>query len=200
MFDCILAPDQPEEDDAPPETFFDDLSFSGLVFPLNKTTSQKWFSHSIRFRENVAVAHVYDLGIDQGSTAVVVRAYRDKGLFKFIPGRRYRLSHRLVDFNTSKVLNTLVEIDLGCAIGEDSPAFMNLLCKPDAGLYPVQKRDPSLKREQDIHRQYRELQGLGVESAGALVLKASQRKATRRILTSDLAVIWGPPGKFLVAH
>jgi hypothetical protein len=39
------------------------------------------------------------------------------------------------------------------------------------------------------------LKSLGNDIAGSLVLKASQHKATQRILGNRLSVIWGPPGR-----
>ena len=196
MFDYILAPEISQEDEVPVETLFDDLLFSGLVFPLNKATHQKWISQRMEVRANIAVVNVSELGIVNGSTSVLLRVYHDMELFKFSPGRRYRLSPRLVDFNTSKVLNTLAEVDLDCLTSDDPPAFMSLVSNFDSQIYPEGVRGAHLRQEQLLHGKYRELRDLGVASAGALMLKSSQRKASRRILTSNLAVIWGPPGKW----
>ena len=196
MFDYILVPLNDQGDDLPAEGYFDDLLFSGLVFPLSSSTHQKWDSQNTYSRTNIAVANVSDLGIVRGSTSVLLRLYYTKLLFKLTPGQRYRLSPRLVDFNTSKVLHTLVEIDLDCMYADDTPSFLQLLKGPDSTLFSTQVCHLNLKQEQAIHRQYKELRNLGIDSAGALMLKNSQRKATRRILISNLAVIWGPPGKW----
>lgn len=195
MFDYILTPDCDGSDELPVEMYFDDLLFNGLVFPLNKTARQKWDSQSAVVRTNVAAANVSDLGVVQNQTTATLQIYCSSGLFKFIPGKQYRLSPRLVDFNTSKVLQTLVEADLDCLDADDPPAFMRLVTGTNIESSDNRHSELRLMQEQAIHRQFKELKNLGNEAAGALLLKPSQRKAARRIISSNLAVIWGPPGE-----
>lgn len=55
-----------------------------------------------------------------------------------------------------------------------------------------------LEKEKVIHTALHELHGLNVDAASNLMLKPSQRRALKRVLTHRLAIIWGPPGKRLV--
>jgi hypothetical protein len=119
-------------------------------------------------------------------------------------GAVYRLSPRLIDFNTTKILSALFEIDLRWAsnqelyvdeanLGHHNVPFLQIIIDPNTlGRIPLAKE--YIKTEGEIQKLFRDLKGLGNDVAGSLVLKASQHKAAQRILANRLSVIWGPPG------
>ncbi|TDL18051.1 P-loop containing nucleoside triphosphate hydrolase protein [Rickenella mellea] len=205
FFDFILTEDKvlPAAENqfgVPVESLFDDLSVANLVFPLNKYTMSKWTSQATAVQNELFVTDIQDLIIQGNHTKVTLRTW---GSFELRLGRgkRYRLSPRLVDFNIGKVLNTLVELDLQVPSDpspSELPPFLQLFSDPHGFAQQSHKDDNTvseyLKAEALIHRSLRELWSLGSTEAGSLTLKQSQRRATRRILSSRLTVIWGPPG------
>jgi hypothetical protein len=118
------------------------------------------------------------------------------------------LSSRLVDFNTTKILSALFELDLcwSSQIEElyydeeqtdhHNVPFLQLILDPSSfgGMHMGKEY---LKTENRIQKLFRDLKDLNNETAGSLVLKASQHKATQRILSNRLSVIWGPPGAYI---
>ncbi|PPQ77251.1 hypothetical protein CVT26_005990, partial [Gymnopilus dilepis] len=71
--------------------------------------------------------------------------------------------------------------------------FLQLITDPNSlGRLPSAAK--YVKTENEIQKLFRELQDLGNIPAASLVLKLSQHKATQRILSNRLSVIWGPPG------
>ncbi|EIN06560.1 hypothetical protein PUNSTDRAFT_24760, partial [Punctularia strigosozonata HHB-11173 SS5] len=210
FFDFLLAPDDDSEgsdSDIPPEALFDDLPVMGMVFPLNRWTRPRWDMQPARVRRSLLVADVRDITIDADGmhTRVTLCTWGERAAQPGV-GRRYRLSPRLVDFNLTKALSTLLELDMRCAgeggdddEGDGVPPFVQLISDPRALALeqaPEGARLGSrfLRREHAIQRTFRERADLGTEEARTLLLKASQRQATRRILSSRLAVVWGPPG------
>lgn len=187
----------------PIEALFDDLAVSGYVFPLNRSTKQYWETQPSIVQEELALADTKGIKAIGREIIVTLRIW---GTWKvrFEPGAQYRLSPRFVDFNTTKALSSLFEIDLQYETDaiQDSAGtkdlaqvpYLQLILEPQMfGHAPMSER--SLKIEGDIQKLFRDLSGLGNESAGALVLKPSQHKAARRILANRLSVIWGPPGE-----
>jgi hypothetical protein len=214
FFDYILVMEDDENDQSdkpkvashlPLEALFDDLCVSGLVFPLNRYTFSKWdHGQATEVKDNnLWVADVRDVKIRDGKTHVVMWTWSGNGAQKaLLEGRTYRLSPRLVDFNTTKVLSTLVELDLQMnlevtPITDNLPLFAELISNPKSfgGYWPVVKSSGPLHisvvldAEASLHHLYTELRNLGNESAGALVLKSSQRRAARRILSERLTVM-----------
>lgn len=205
MYDKIIVLDEADDlsSDIPVEVLFDDLAVSGLVFPLSKHTMAKWSSQPAIVQNGLSVADIRDLVIEGHRTRVVIQAWSGRGT-RFIKGRNYRLSPRLVDFNTSKTLAALLEMDLRC----DADAEEGSTASPPHYNLPLLQMiiDPStfgknamaaayLKTGNEIQKLFRELKGLDSEAARSLVLKPSQHRAAQRILTNRLSVIWGPPGK-----
>lgn len=211
MYDYIIVLDEADDasNDIPIEALFDDLAVSGLVFPLNKYTRGKWTAQHPIVQHKLFVADLRDMAIDGNRTTVVIRAWGGKGV-KFYQGRSYRLSPRLVDFNTSKILAVLLEMDLRCisqvgdeddlavAMHHDLPLLQMILDPGSFGRSPM--ADKYLTTENVIQKLFRDLKDLGVEAATSLVLKSSQHRAAQRILSNRLSVIWGPPGKSLTAQ
>ncbi|KAF8070719.1 hypothetical protein FPV67DRAFT_1624405 [Lyophyllum atratum] len=204
-YDKIIALDEPDDpgNDIPVEALFDDLAVSGLFFPLNKYTRAKWTSQHPTVQKELLIANLRGMAIDGNRTKVFIQAWGGMGV-KFIKGRNYRLSPRLVDFNTSKALAVLLEIDLRCAL--DPSQDREYGTEAHAGLPLLQMIiDPRtfgrnamakkyLKTENVIQKLFRDLKDLGSEAAGSLILKSSQHLAAQRILSNRLSVIWGPPG------
>ncbi|KAF8963694.1 hypothetical protein BDZ97DRAFT_1819948, partial [Flammula alnicola] len=211
FYDKLLVLDTPdlssnEEscENLPVEALFDDLGVSGLVFPLNRYTKASWGQQDPRVQRELVVADVRNVYTDQEKRGTMV-ALRTWGNWQVLlkAGAVYRLSSRLVDFNTTKILSALFEIDLRWSSeadmyedednGPHDVPFLQLIINPTSfGKIPSAKK--YVKAENDIQKLFRDLKGLGNNVAGSLVLKASQHRATQRILSNRLSVIWGPPG------
>lgn len=190
------------------EALFDDLGVSGLVFPLNRYTKINWERQDPRVQNELLVADVRNVYPEQNRQhTMVALSTWGTAQIKLEPGTVCRLSPRLIDFNTTKVLSSLFEIDLAWGSEEEYYdqddsydqhryiPFLQLIMEPNSlGKIPTAKQ--FIKTENDIQRLFRDLRGLGNDVAGTLVLKASQHKAAQRILTNQLSVIWGPPGMF----
>ncbi|RDB25120.1 hypothetical protein Hypma_007621 [Hypsizygus marmoreus] len=201
MFDKIIVLDEADGpgSDVPQEALFDDLAVSGLVFPLNRYTRAKWASQHPTVQSELLVADLRDILVDGNRTKVVIQAWGSS--FNFKQGRNYRLSPRLVDFNTSKILAALLEMDLRCVSDEedtlavahhDLPLLQMILDPAAFGKNTL--ADEFTRTEKVIQKMFRDLKDLGSEAAGSLILKSSQHRATQRILSNRLSVIWGPPG------
>ncbi|KDR75650.1 hypothetical protein GALMADRAFT_248246 [Galerina marginata CBS 339.88] len=217
FYDKLLVLDTPDLlrgedgfDNLPVEALFDDLGVSGFVFPLNRYTKASWAQQDPRVQRELFVADVRNVYLDQDRrhTMVALRTW-GTGQLMFKRGLVYRLSPRYVDFNTTKVLSALFEIDLcwgaenelfgpdddeeGELYAHHYVPFLQLIIEPHSlGTIPAAKM--YIKTENTIQRLFRHLKDLGNVTAGSLVLKASQHKATQRILLNRLSVIWGPPG------
>ena len=209
FFDYLLAEDCDDTNtgnnlnqfSVPVEALFDDLGVSGLMFPLNKYTKSKWNEQHPIVQDKLLVADLRDIVIQGHKTVVTLQTWGSFNL-KLMQGRRYRLSPRLVDFNLAKILSTLLELDL--RLDSDITAvpklpFLQLITKPRSLAFDGESTSnmskTALETETSIQSLFRELHNLGSDAAGALILKSSQRRAARRILSQRLTVIWGPPGK-----
>jgi len=208
FYDKLLVEDTGDTseggDNLPVEVLFDDLGVSGLLFPLNRYTKSYWEKQDSRMQQEILVADVRNVCMDRNRQHTMV-SLRTWGRLTLKEGSVYRLSPRLVDFNTTKVLSALFEIDLTWESekeyygdeGEEAHygvPFLQLIIEPTSfGTISAAKQ--FAKTENDIQKLFRDLKNLGNETAGSLVLKASQHKATLRILSNRLSVIWGPPGK-----
>ncbi|KAG6813299.1 hypothetical protein H0H92_012454 [Tricholoma furcatifolium] len=202
MYDKIIVPDEDSDplagDEVPVEALFDDLAVSGLVFPLNKNTRSKWSAMHPAVQNKLLVANLLNIVVDGDNTNIVLHAWGSQGV-KFIPGCKYRISPRLVDFNTSKAMSALLETDLRWASAPSNNSdhrdipFLQMILNPSSFGRNYQG-DELVKTESTIQKMFRELNDLGVEGAGALILKSSQHRAAQRILSNRLCVIWGPPG------
>uniref|UniRef100_A0A8H7Y8C3 Uncharacterized protein n=1 Tax=Psilocybe cubensis TaxID=181762 RepID=A0A8H7Y8C3_PSICU len=210
FYDKLLVLDTPGvsgmEDSVPVEALFDDLGVSGLVFPLNRYTRASWYQQHGRVQNELLLADVRNVYADRDRphTLVSLRTW-GTATMKFEKGAIYRLSPRLIDFNTAKVLSSLFEIDLHWGSEEefyeddnshphrDIP-FLQLIVEPTS-LGKVAVARHYVKIEREIQKLFRDLKDLGNSVAGTLVLKASQHTATQRILSNRLSVIWGPPGE-----
>ncbi|KIM40310.1 hypothetical protein M413DRAFT_73796 [Hebeloma cylindrosporum] len=207
FYDKLLVLDTDNEDvpdNLPVEALFDDLSVSGLVFPLNRYTRVYWERQHPRVQQELVVANVNNVCTDSSRrhTMVTLRTWGNWQPF-LKEGAMYRLSPRLFDFNTTKILSALFEIDLLWASnyeasnGHRDVPFLQIIIDPHTlGGMPCAKK--YIKTEGEIQKLFRNLKSLGNDVAGSLVLKASQHKATQRILSNRLSVIWGPPGMIIL--
>jgi hypothetical protein len=215
FYDKLLVVDTPNslsdedwEDRLPVEALFDDLGVSGLVFPLNRFTKANWTRQDPRIQREIWVADVRNVYTERRHTMVSLRTWGTCEA-SFIPGTIYRLSPRLVDFNTTKILSALFELDLKWESATDELSAQEQECYPHAFIPFMQlvldptsfgqtpDADHYVKTEKEIQSLFRRLRELGNGKAGSLVLKASQHHATQRIMGNRLSVIWGPPGKLL---
>jgi hypothetical protein len=202
FYEYLLVEDDDDVNEIPVEALFDDLSVSGLVFPLSNHMRSRWHAQHPTVQRKLLLADLRDIVIDGRLSRVTLRTWGNSDM-KLVPGRRYRLSRRLVDFNITKVLSTLVELDFRCGPAgeggvEDAP-FLQLVSDPRSFARNRQESggvsSVFLKTERNIQKLFQELSSLGNNQAKALLPKASQRRATQRILTHRLSVIWGPPGE-----
>ncbi|KAJ7188762.1 hypothetical protein C8R46DRAFT_1055706 [Mycena filopes] len=197
FYDYILTQDETGFDDIPVEALFDDLSVAGLVFPLNRNTKAKWDTQSPIVRQKLLVAYLRDIAVDGQRTKVTLQTWGEWGV-RFAAGLHYRLSPRLVDFNTTKVLSTLLELDIAATTRQDEEVpFLQLILDPKSfGDDPefIETGKEFVKVENNIQSMFRQLKTLSAGAAEALVLKPSQHRAVQRILSSRLSVLWGPPG------
>ena len=182
---------------------------SNLVFPLNRSTKPNWLKQSPRVQQEVLLADVRNISTDKNGyeTLVVLRTWGTSDM-KLEEGAIYRLSSRLVDFNTMKILSALFELDLCWSsqtedlyYDEEQTAhhdvpFLQLILDPNS-LGSIHTAKEYVKIEKGIQKLFRDLKDLNNKTAGSLVLKASQHRATQRILSNRLSVIWGPPGAFV---
>lgn len=199
FFGYLLTEDDDANLDLPVEALFDDLAVFNTLFTLNNFTRNKWALQPERVRKELFVADVYDIVIRDFQTFVVLRTYGSADL-RLKKRTIYRLSPRLVDFNITKVLSTLVDIDFqvpsypGYMI---LPSFVQLFSDPTAfaklASDPFSVVQESIEYEKVIHKRIYELSELA-PSAKILLLQPSQRQAFKRILKYRLSIIWGPPG------
>ncbi|TFK23145.1 hypothetical protein FA15DRAFT_670751 [Coprinopsis marcescibilis] len=202
FFDKLLVEDVLSDTEAPVESLFDDLSISGLVIPLNRWTKSAWDAQHPRVQEHIRLADIHNVFASAGGQTVVVRTWGATHQ-QLIPGQRYRLSPRLVDFNTTKILSSLFEMDWLWCESEDEACenpdkdhrmvpFLQLIMDPQS-FGKTSEADDSMKKDSALHRMFKELGSLN-DKAKPLQLKPSQQRAMHRILSNRLTVIWGPPG------
>ncbi|KAF7351035.1 AAA-12 domain-containing protein [Mycena sanguinolenta] len=199
FYDYIMTEDDTGADDIPVEALFDDLSVAGLIFPLNRNTKARWDNQNAVVRQKLLVADLRDIAVDGQRTKVMVQTWGGWGV-KLVAGHHYGLSPRLIDFNTTKVLSTLLELDIAATTGLDAEVpFVQLILNPRSfGDDPefVEMCKDFVQVEGGIQRMFRQLKDLGAGegAARALVLMPSQQRAVQRILSNRLSVLWGPPG------
>ncbi|KAF7288721.1 AAA-12 domain-containing protein [Mycena chlorophos] len=202
LYGYLLTEDDLDPTSIPPEALFDDLPLSGCLFPLlhRTTKSQRWDTQNPVVVDKLCIADVRDVALEGNRTKVELQIWgRINAVLR--PGCHYRLSPRLVDFNTSKVLSTLLELDIRATSARepDKVPFLQLVVDPRSFGDDLEFRESGKelarteKGIQSLFRQLRDLEGLD-SPAGALQLKPSQHKAVQRILSSRLSVLWGPPG------
>ncbi|KAJ6631559.1 hypothetical protein B0H10DRAFT_2159817 [Mycena sp. CBHHK59/15] len=202
FYDYIMTEDESNQDEAidiPVEALYDDLSVSGLLFPLNRYTKAKWAAQLPAVQRKLWVADLRDIVVDGQKTKVTIQTWGGWDI-KLKAKHHYRLSPRLVDFNLTKILSTLLELDMRAASPDHSAdvPFLQLILNPRSfGDNPdfIEAGKEFVKVENNIQsmfRTLRDLDNLG-NAAGALVLKPSQHRAVQRILSSRLSVLWGPP-------
>ena len=166
-----------------------------LVFPLTRWTKGKWEQQHPLIREKCFVANVVEIQVvshandsidpkGESSSQAIIQTYGTYGnLLK--PGRLYRISPRLVDFNLSRTLLNLVTLDFMNDITE--VPFISLITDPqEFAISPTFGGRKALDAEATINQRFNELTTLGVSHATALTFKSSQRKAARRMIGSRL--------------
>ncbi|KAJ3833831.1 hypothetical protein F5878DRAFT_387710 [Lentinula raphanica] len=202
FFDYLLVEDRdcddPSQSDAhiPVEALFDDLAVSGLVFPLNRNTKSRWQLQNPIVRKDLLLADIRDISIDGSRTKVTLQTWGE-ATFNFCKECTYRISPRLVDFNVSKILSALFELDLKHELECISVPYIRIIRNPK--LFNQENvgstaRKVLEKAGNEMQSLFRMLEGLDVAAAKPLVLKASQNRAAKHILSNRLSVIWGPPG------
>lgn len=218
FYDKLLVADTPnrssDEDCGnrlPVEALFDDLGVSGLVFPLNRFTRPSWARQDPRVRREVWMADVRNVCSERRSTMVSLRMWGTCEA-ALVPGTVYRLSPRLVDFNTSKILSALFELDLEWESALDELSSRERECCPHAfvpflqlildptSFGEIQNAEINVEMEREVQARFKTLKELGSDEAGGLVLMASQHRAAQHIMGNRLSVIWGPPGMFYLSN
>ncbi|KAF4599971.1 hypothetical protein EYR40_007077 [Pleurotus pulmonarius] len=200
FFEYIIVADNEDDEDIPVEALFDDLTIAGSVIPLNNFTKKRWEFQHPTVRDHLALVDLQDVSVQgRGRSKVTTLSLSlwTGGTFQVEVGKKYRLSPRLVDFNITKILATLFELDVRAGASDveqpDSP-FWQLIKHPRQLRHVNTVTDDVVQASTNIQRLFREIHDLGNESAGALMLQASQLQAAKRILANQLSVVWGPPG------
>jgi len=193
FYDWLLVEDsEGSVDEAPKEILFDDLLFSGVPFGLpNKGLWETWKSQLPITQGKISVANISHVESSRDGRHLVIQVY-PRPLNPFRAGQTYRLTPRLVDFNSSKIMRALLALDMEAT----PPPFLSFLHDPAtfARSFATFGDESDLAAETKLHTSMRSLRDLDVVAAGSLMLKDSQRKATRRLIGSPLSVIHGPPG------
>lgn len=199
FYGYILAEDDDTDIELPVEALFDDLAVFNVLFPLNRFTRYKWMQQPDLVQQKLFVADIHDIVIRDFQTFVILRTYGHTEL-RLKKRMTYRLSPRLVDFNITKVLSTLVDLDFQTPSvpGYMSlPSFLQLFSDPRAFAKQASESfsvvQQLIEDEKVIHKRLYELSEL-TSAAKLLLLEPSQRQAFRRVLKYRLSVIWGPPG------
>lgn len=186
LFDWILS--RIDENDLP-ELLFDDLKFFNSVFPIRM---DKWSTQPEPVLANLAVAQPLVINASEEKPIITMQLYRSSK-FKIMPGQKFRLLHRYVDFNTSKILRNFLEIDV--ASRTKKGLFLRLLENPNpVGQTAVANQIENAREEARLNGLYRQLRDLGNENADQLVFQRSQRRVMQSILKRQATIVWGPPG------
>lgn len=221
FYDQLLVAESDSES-VPPEIYFDDLSCKrffnfmalysipsvcALFFPLSQYTKHKWDDQLAIVKTNVCICNVVDIRMASDSTnrkphsqAVVQLDYTTKKYSEteFKKDSIYRISPRLVDFNFNRVLLNLVTMDFQYSLTDDPVPFMDIIDNPRLFAdSPSFCGDKELRIEKQIMNGLTNLSNNGLKNASALLLKASQHRASLRMMMKRLSVIWGPPGMAL---
>ncbi|KAJ8463776.1 hypothetical protein ONZ45_g17464 [Pleurotus djamor] len=112
FYEYLLVAEGDDTEEIPVEALFDDLSVANLHFPLGVNSTDSWENQHPVVQDNLALADLLGVSSGRRKQATLTLQIWTGGAFRLAVGRRYRLSPRLVDFNTSKVLTTLFELDI----------------------------------------------------------------------------------------
>ncbi|KAJ7476303.1 hypothetical protein B0H11DRAFT_1727332 [Mycena galericulata] len=197
FYDYIITEDENIPGNIPIEALYNDLGFSGIRFPLSHYHRSKWTEQNPIVQQRLLVADLLDIRVDGNRTRVTLKTW-GKSDAALVVGRHYRLSPRLVDFNTTKVLSTLLELDMQVTASRGDHGnipFLRLVLEPGSF-----SNDPGFDQHgkelvvtetaaQDLMKNLANSHSI----AGALVLKPSQQRAVHHILSNRLSILWGPP-------
>jgi len=190
-----VIPESAPEGSIAVEALFDDLAVSGYIFPLNRFTKSVWDAQPAAVQEQFAMANTTDIKAVGRGTIVTLCIW---GTWKIsLEGAQYLLSPRFIDFKTTRILSPLFEIDLWYKTDAEVRAPYLQLIQEHLLFGCTPMSEMSLKIEGDVQKLFRDLAGLGSESAKPLVLKPYQHKAVQRMSTNWLSVIWDQPGEYL---
>ncbi|PPQ97003.1 hypothetical protein CVT26_006447 [Gymnopilus dilepis] len=212
LFDKLLVRDTSDRedcsDDIPVEALLDDLALSSVVLPFNDYATGVWLQQHPRVRDHILLADVNKIHPNaegQYPTVDLRISGTPQQTLELEKGGLYRLSPRLVDFNTAKVLSSLFELDLewdvkGAPEHDDSVhygiPFLQLVMAPHS-LAELPTSRQYMETGKTLQRLLCDLADFNDPAARSLVLKSSQHEACQHILSNRLSVIWGPPGKFI---
>ncbi|PPQ76301.1 hypothetical protein CVT26_009729 [Gymnopilus dilepis] len=194
--------------DFPTEALFDDSAIADANPQAHSTVLPGWAQQDPRVRENILLGHVTRTstrrieGVD--TLSLTIRTWGKNSLLSL--GSTFRISPRLVDFNTPKILASLFETDIKWRALEKSEGrtptsyhhnlpLLQLITNPTSlESPPTCDTETLLQTAQSIQRTMVAIAESGVSTADALVLKPSQLRAVDSVLRNRLSVIWGPPG------
>ncbi|KAH7104745.1 P-loop containing nucleoside triphosphate hydrolase protein [Auriculariales sp. MPI-PUGE-AT-0066] len=195
FFEWLLVEDsQSAADEAPREISFDDLTFAGVLFGMrSKLLFDKWNSQP-RVKGVLMVANINAIESSPQGRQLALRVFPPPRV-PLVEGSLYRLTPRLVDFNSAKIMRALLMLDMGIH-SPQPPPFVSFLHDPSSfgRSFSTFGGEDDLAAESKLHNAMRRLREIDVLGASSLILKDSQRKATRRMISSPLSVIHGPPG------
>lgn len=186
MFDWMVCRLDAED---MPELLFDDLKYFNTLFPARM---ERWSSQSESILTSIALGRPLVIDTSESKPIITMQLYRSSK-FRLIPGEKFRLLRRFVDFNISKILRNFLEIDIDSRLQRNF--FLDLLENPSQACgRQFENYDILRKEEAKINTMYRQLRDLGISEAVPLVFQRSQHRAMQSILKRRATVIWGPPG------
>ncbi|KDR72127.1 hypothetical protein GALMADRAFT_74428 [Galerina marginata CBS 339.88] len=182
----------------PPEILFDDVTFAGLVVPLNGYGMSKWEEQHPRVKRAISFARICHLETN-GDGYTTLRLCLS-GAAELVEGETYRLTPRLVDFNTRKTLSSLLDIDISWTTSLSdfgSPhrqvPFLQLVHDVESfGNAAAFKEYTQIGS--NLQKIYEVPKYLKNDQAADLTLKTSQYNAAQHIFANRLSIVWGPPG------
>ncbi|KAJ3122974.1 hypothetical protein HK098_002310 [Nowakowskiella sp. JEL0407] len=183
--------------DGSADLMFNDLKYSN-VFQMKLGSTLE--TEDVSLKQNIAFAEVLEVVRDGDQLEVVLQLRMAKGFL--LSGYRFKLRERFVDFNSKKLVKTLLEqqIQLNSLPRQSPPTqqpiFLQILSAPNAFGLNVSKDRRSIEVMLQMNRFYKEyydLRGIGNRDR-ILHFHQSQMRAFRSIVEKRLNIIWGPPG------
>ncbi|KAI9207287.1 uncharacterized protein BJ171DRAFT_596851 [Polychytrium aggregatum] len=182
------------------DLYFDDLKYMDTIsYRLKLDESDSHLRGQLVFSSiSKLMSEQSSPGSNRADSIIVTLKHKDVRGFKFAGGRFY-LRRRLINFNTKKLVRSLIDTDIenAAATSPDSaPLFLRLVRDPnDVGALSIDS-SKLISKAADIQRLYKERGSLDPNDMNikSLTFLSSQSHAFTSILQRPVSLIWGPPG------
>ncbi|KND03425.1 uncharacterized protein SPPG_00910 [Spizellomyces punctatus DAOM BR117] len=166
-----------------------DLMFDDLAY-FDTNGERLWINGEER--RDIAFANIMDVEVGEQGVQVRIKL-RAAGCT--LKGGTFRLKRRLVDFNTKKIVKTLIDIDQTAQTSTQRPLFLRMLDDVNiVGAERPSNAEDDLRAEARLQTFYREVYTLSGATEKPLLFMGSQNKAFKTILGRSITLVWGPPG------